>query len=61
MANKLQEKAKAENNTDAQTEITTARGYIESAQKVADSGDYKQAASDLKEAKQHLEAARALL
>ncbi len=61
MANRLQEKAKAENNTDAQTEITTARGYIESAQKVADSGDYKQVASDLKEAKQHLEAARALL
>lgn len=61
MANKLQEKAKAESNTDAQSEITTALGYIESGQKAADSGDFKQAANDLREAKQHLEAARALL
>ncbi len=61
MAERLQQKAQAENNTNAQTEITTARGYIESAQKAADSDDYKQATNDLKEAKQHLEAARALL
>lgn len=61
MANKLQQKAEAEKNADAQSEITKARGYIESAQKSADSGDFKKAANDLREVKQHLEAARALL